>query len=511
MIGRRALGGVPRAGRISGPSPNPNPRRARVPLWVLAGALLWTLPGAVRAAETPAPTASPSPSRIQGRAPLADAELAFTHGVLAFHDGDFETARAAFEEAVRLAPGDGRARQWLGVTLLDLDLPREAATALRASLDARRPPADRAEVRARLAEAERRARGEAGGSALVAAPGWGGDFAVLPEVPRFDGRLFLGVGADSNPNLLPDGLVLATPGGDPVAGAASDTVALADARLAVQAVDAEAGHSLGLVLHGAQSLHDTFGYLDLRRLGGVAQLALGKDPLGYATGPLGYARVPFGRSRWTWLLQAGWQTDSLDGHGFDDAFLAGTSLALEEPGAGSVGGRTWLGVSFVDRSFDGDPSGSLKDILGRSGTELRGELAQYLFLSRRDRYLRLAVAAGRRDAGAAFDASSLEGSGELSLPLAALGAPRWTVYATGAYRRDEYDHAVSNLFAPTADPRQDREIRVGGSVVFRAVADLFVSGRVTWIDHRIDTPAGFAAPDLSYDRTLATLGLSWVF
>lgn len=500
MIGRRALGGVPLAGRIPGPTV----------AWVLAGALLWA-PGAARATESPAPAASPIPSPIQGRASLADAELAFTRGVLAFHDGDYDAARAAFEEAVRLGPDDGTARYWLGVTLLDLDRLRQAAEALRASLDARRPPADRAEVRSHLAEAERRVRGEAGESALVAAPGWGGDFAVLPEVPRFDGRLFLGVGADSNPNLMPDGLVLATPAGDPVDGAESDTVVLADARFAVQAVDEEAGRSLGLVLHGAQSLHDKFGYLDLRRFGGVAQIALGKDPLGYATGPLGYARVPFGRSRWTWLLQGGWQTDSLDGHGFDDAFLAGTSLGLDEAGAGSLGGRTWLGVSYVDRSFDGDPPGTLGDILGRSGTELRGELAQYLFLSRRDRYLRLAVAAGRRDAGAAFDASSIEGSGELSLPLASLGAPRWTVYATGAYRRDDYDHAVSNVFSPAGEARRDRETRVGGSVVFRVVAELFVSGRVTWIDHRIDTPAGFAAPDLSYDRTLATLGLSWVF
>jgi hypothetical protein len=482
----------------------------------LAGALLWA-PGASRADESPAPAAPSAPS-AQGDASLADAELAFTRGVLAFHGGDYEAARAAFEEAVRLAPDDGTARYWLGVTLLDLGRPDEAAAALRAALDSRRPPADRAEVRSRLGEAERRVRGEAGESALVAAPGWGGDFAVLPEVPRFDGRLYLGVGSDSNPNLMPDGLVLATPDGDPVDGAESDTVVLADARLAVQAVDPEAGggpgrslgRSLGLVLHGAQSLHDKFGYLDLRRLGGVVQLALGKDPLGYATGPLGYARVPFGRSRWTWLLQAGWQTDSLDGHGFDDAFLAGTSLALDEVGTGPLGGRTWLGVSYVDRTFDGDPSGSSKDVLGRSGTELRGELAQYLFFGPRNRYLRLAVATGRRNAGAAYDASSLEGRGELSLPLAPR-ATRWTLFLTGAYRQDDYDHAVSNVFAPTGEPRRDRETRLGGSVAFRVVADLFVSGRVTWIDHRIDTTAGFAAPDLSYDRTLATLGLSWVF
>ncbi len=432
---------------------------------LLAVALCGTAAG--RAAEEAAPATTSAP------APLADARLAFLDGVLAFRRGDFEAARAAFEEAVRLAPDDANAREWLRVTRANLGRPE---------------------------------------SELVAAPGWsGGDFAVLPQVPRFDGRLFVGFGSDSNPNLMPDGLVLATPAGDPVAGADSDTVALADVRLGFQAVDEAAGRSLGLVLHAGQSLHDQFGYLDLRRLGGVAQLALGKDPLGYVTGPFGYARVPFGRSRLAWLVQLGWQSDSLDGDGLDDALLAGTSVALDEPGGGRLGGQTWLGVSYRDSDFDGDPPGTLGDLLGRSGTELRGELAQYLFFAQRNRYLRLDLAAGERNAGEAFDASSLEGGAELALPLAALGAPRWTAYATGSYRRDDYDHSVSNRFAPAGEPRQDRVTRLGASLVYRVVADLFLSGRVTWIDHRIDMPAGFAAPDLSYDRTLATLGLSWVF
>ncbi len=477
-----------------------------LPAAILLGVAL-SSPACGRAAESSAAATDPG----RESAPQADARLAFVDGVLAFHDGDFETARERFAEAIRLAPDDGTARYWLGVTLLNMGRAEEAAAALRESLAARRPPADAAEVRSRLEEAERRARGEAPTSALVAAPAWSGGFAVLPQVPRFDGRVFVGVGSDSNPNLMPDGLVLATPGGDPVEGAESDTVALADVRLAFQAVDEEAGRSLGLVLRGSQSLHDKFGYLDLRRLGGVAQLALGKDPLGYVTGPLGYARVPFGRSRLAWLAQVGWQTDSLDGNGLDDAFEAGTSLALNEDGSGSLGGQTWLGVSYRDSSFDGDPSGALGDVLGRGGTELRGELAQYLFLAQRNRYLRLAVAAGQRNAGEAFDSSSIEGSGELSLPLAAIGAPRWTLYATGSYRRDDYDNAVSNVFAPAGEPRRDRVTRLGGSLVFRVVADLFVSGRVTWLDHQIDMPAGFAAPDLSYDRTLATVGLSWVF
>ena len=112
-----------------------------------------------------------------------------------------------------------------------------------------------------------------------------------------------------------------------------------------------------------------------------------------------------------------------------------------------------------------------------------------------------------RDAGSAYDASSLLARGELSLPVAS----RVTLYLSGAWRTDDYDEPVSNVFAPAGEPRQDDELRLGGALVVRALERLFVSGRVTWIDHQIDLPAGFATPDLSYDRTVATVGLSWIF
>ncbi|HUP42845.1 MAG TPA: tetratricopeptide repeat protein, partial [Thermoanaerobaculia bacterium] len=388
----------------------------------------------------------------QGPAPLADAELAFTRGVLAYHDGDLAAAREHFEEALRLAPGDPDARKWLELTRRHIDRPAEAALAPR--------------------------------------PEWAGDFAVLPEAPRFEGRLYVGVGADSNPNLMPDDLVLATPGGEAVDGAEEDTLLLADARVALQAVDQEAGRAYGVVLRGGQALHDEFDYLDLGRLEAVAHLALGEDPLGYLTGPFGYARAPFGRSRFALLVQAGAAKDWLDGEGFADRLLAGAALAMNEAGWG----QTRIELSYRDSDFDGDPSGGLGELLGRSGDELRGELAQVFFFGRRNRYLRLGVAAGERDAGAAFDASSVEALAEASLPLAA----RWTFYLDGAFRRDDYDERVSNLFNPGGDPREDEERRLGGSLLFRATERLFVSGRAAWIDHEIDMPGGFSTPDLSY-------------
>jgi hypothetical protein len=463
------------------------------------------------AAAAPAAGLAQAPDPGGAPAPRADAELAFTRGVIAFQDGDYAAARARFEEAVRLDPDDGTAHYWLGLALLNLDEPAAAARALRESLGAERPPAvDRSEVRSRLADAERRAGGEAGGAAPVPAPGWGGDFEVLGEVPRFEGRLYLAAGSDSNPNLMPPDLVLGTPDGDPVEGEQSDAVLLADARLAFQRASGgpagEGGGSArtwGLVLRGHQALHDEFDYLDLGHLEVVGHLALGADPLGYLTGPFGYARVPFGRSPVAFLAQVGASKDWLDGEGYADRLVGGASLAVNE----GAWGQTRVSASYQDVDFDDDPGPALDDLLGRSGERLDGELAQYLFFGRRNRYLRLAVGAGERDAGAAYDSSSEEASAEASLPLAG----RWTLYLSGALRNDDYDEPVSNLFFPTGEPRQDDETRLGASLVFRAFERLFVSGRVTWIDHEIDLPGGFATPDLSYERTIATLGVAWVF
>jgi hypothetical protein len=425
--------------------------------------------GAQEEAAEPSPERRADRGSTQGPAPLADAELAFTRGVLAFNDGDLAAARELFEEALRLAPGDQDARRWLELTRRHLDRPAEAALAPR--------------------------------------PEWSGDFAVLPEAPRFEGRLYVGLGADSNPNLMPDDLVLATPGGDPVDGAEEDTLLLADARVALQAVDEEAGRAYGVVLRGAQALHDELDYLDLGGVQAVAHLALGEDPLGYLTGPFGYARAPFGRSRFALLVQAGAGKDWLDGEGFADRLLAGAALAMNEAGWG----QTRIELSYRDADFDGDPAGALGELLGRSGDELRGELAQVLFFGRRNRYLKLGVAAGERDAGAAFDASSVEALAEASLPLGRPGGGRWTLYLDGAFRLDDYDERVSNLFNPGGDPREDEERLLGGSLLFRATERLFVSGRAAWIDHEIDMPGGFSTPDLSYDRTVATVGLTWLF
>lgn len=450
---------------------------------------------------------TPRPLAAQdGEAPAGsrgDAEVALTRGVLAFHDEDFEAAREHLAEAVRLDPGDGTARHWLGLTLLHLDRPAEAKRELRAALDARHPPAaPRDEVREHLAEAERRSRGEAGTEGALAAPGWAGEVQVLPRVPRIEGRLSLAVGSDSNPNLMPEELVLVTPDGEAVEGEESDAVALGDVRIAFQRQAGER-RSYGVVLRGTQSLHDDFGHLDLGRAEAVAFLALGRDPLGYLSGPLGYARTPLGAGRFALLLQAGASKDWLDGEGLADRLMAGASLTWNQ----ARRGQTRLSTSFRDVDFDDDPEGPLEEILARGGETVEAELAQFLYFGRRNRYLLVAVSTSDRDAGAAFDSSSLRWRGELSLPF----ATRWTLYLSGAHRTDEYDEPVSNLFDPFGEPREDEELRLGGALLLRATERLFVTGRLTWIDHDVDLPAGFATPDLSYERTLASVGVSWLF
>ncbi len=472
-------------------------------LLLVLGAALPGAPG-LRAAEEE--TARPE----AGTASRADAALAFTHGVLAFHREDFETARERFGEAVLLAPGDGTARYWLGLTELNLGRPAEAARAIRESLEADRTPAvPRDEVRSTLAEAERRAAETAAPPVEpepVPAPGWAGDFAVLPEVRPWDLRISLAAGTDSNPNLLAEDLVLATPDGEVVEGEESDTVVLADLRLGLQragGADGEGNLSYGVTFRGSRTAYSDFDFLDATHLDATVQLAWGRDPAGYVAGPLGYARVPFGRTPVSVLVQAGVSRDELEGDGLSpsgaDGVLGAATLIFREAGWG----QTQIEGSWRDLDFDDDLPGPL----ARSGEEVRGRIAQYFYLGRRNRYLRLDAAAGQRDAGASRDASLTEAGAELSLPL----ARSWTLYATGSWARDDYDEPESNLFTFAGPVREDDVVRVGGSLVWRALERLFVSGRVTRIDHDIGLDAPLGVPDLSYERTVATFGVSWIF
>ncbi|MGD2114621.1 MAG: tetratricopeptide repeat protein [Acidobacteriota bacterium] len=486
-------------------APNPLRLPAFLRSVVPALLLLWmALPGAPRALAA----AGGDPGRTAtGAAPAADATLAFSRGVLAFHDGDFDAARTHFGEAVRLAPEDGTARYWLGMTELNLGRAAEAARAIRESLDAPRPPAVPAEeLRATLAEAERRAATAPTEAEPLPAPGWIGDVAVLPEVRPWDLRISLSAGTDSNPNLLGDDLVLATPDGEVVDGEESDTVVLADLRLGLQRVggaDQDGNLSYGLAFRGSHAAYSDFDYLDVTHLDAVAQLAWGRDPAGIVTGPLGYSRVPSGRTPVSVLVQVGVSRDELDGAGSSeisaDGVLGGATLIVREGGWG----QTQLEGSWRDLDFDDDALGPL----AKSGDVLRGGVAQYFYLGRRNRYLRLDVSAGQRDAGASRDASLTGAGAELSLPL----ARRWTLYASGSYTREEYDEPESNLFTFAGPAREDDVVRVGGSLVWRALERLFVTGRVTRIDHDIDLDAPFGVPDLSYERTVATLGVSWIF
>jgi hypothetical protein len=285
-----------------------------------------------------------------------------------------------------------------------------------------------------------------------------------------------------------------------VQGEESDTFALAALRLGLQRPDADERRTLGLVLEASQSFYDQFGYLEFGRIAATAQVAWGRDPSGFVSGPLGYARTPLGGTPVTFLAQVGFARDVQDGDTLADTLAGGFSLGFRERGWG----RTEVNASYRDVDFDSDAP----EPLSRSGETLGGELVQYLYLGRRDRYLRLAAAVAERDAGAAFDAGSVEGRAELALPL----APKWTLYLAGALRRDDYDEAASNLFTGVGDPREDEITRYGASLAWRALDALVLSARAVAIDHQITTDRGvFGVPDLSYERRVATIGLTWFF
>lgn len=463
----------------------------------LAARLLPALVLLVAVAAPPgAHAASPAAS-----APAGDAEVAFAQGVLAFHSGDYAAAREHFERAAEAVPEDGAARYWLGLTHLATGSPGDAAREIRRALASDEPGAfDRDEARQRLAEAERRAAAGELAAMAVAAPVWGEDFAVLPEVPRVDGRLSLAWGSDSNPNLLPPGLTLVAPDGNLVAGEESDTFGRAGLRVGFQKADAAERRTAGLIVEGDYAVYDQFGYLDVGRAGVVGQVAWGRDPSGYASGPLGYALTPLGRTPVTFLVQVGAGRNFLDGEAFADELAGALALGFREGGWG----QTELRASYRDLDFDGD----LPAPLARSGETVRGELVQYFYLGRRNRYLRLTAGASDRDAGAAFDAGSVEAGAELALPL----APRWVLYTAGSWREDDYDAPDSNLLTGAGEPRKDEITRWGAALVWRACDALALSARATGIDHSIAMERGVpGAPDLSYERLVATIGLSWFF
>lgn len=438
---------------------------------------------------------------------LTLAALAFTEGVLAFEEGADQVAAEKFRESLQHDPRDGTPRYWLGLTLLRLGQAREAVAELQASLKAPRPARVDAERAAADLSAAQRAAGEPGAAGdvqaeIVAPPEPAEEPSPIDRRPFWEGSLGVALGGDSNPNLLSEELAVPIPGPPPqqvVDGSSSDALSELDLHLRLNPLYRPDGWSAAVSVDARRSFHRDFDYLDLGQMRAFVHLARGADPLGYLSGALGSVRVPFGERRVSALLQGGGGYYQLDGATYLRTWDGAASLILHLTPATS----TQLDLVFSDRDFSGGGLGDER----RNGQDLFLRLGQSFFFGHRARCLRLAAAAGDRQASREFSASFAEGSAELALPL----TPAWSFQLRGSLRKDDYDHEESNLFNPAGPPREDTTVTATAALVWQSSFRLRWTARATRVDRDSNVDLGSGLPDLDYQRSTASLGASWSF
>jgi hypothetical protein len=424
-----------------------------------------------------------------GERSLAVFEVAFTHGVAAFQRGDDEEAAQLFEQALSQDPQDGTVRHWLGLTYLRLGRRAEAVTQLAASLAAERPPrAGRTRVRQDLD----RARRAAGADAAITAPtapddGFDRGFENLP---RWEGRIGLAGGFDSNPGLVAEALS-SFGGPEVVSGSASSL----DLRLEHHPFYGRRGWSLGIALAGQQSMYQELSDLDSSFAEATVSLAWGRDLRGFVTGPLGHTRVPFGSGRISALLQAGSAYAELGGEPFLRSSEAALSLKLRE----SARTATQIDLEARKRTFLEGENGA--GVLLRSGEEAAVGLSQYFSLGRGDRYLRLGFVTGEergeRDAPFALDVDFDEASAELAVPLSS----RWALFVL-ASRREARSVVIADNF------RFDEATWRGTAALSWQVADrLYWTLQGSYAQRDSDAVLSL----LDYERTTTSVGFQWYF
>lgn len=435
----------------------------------------------------------------------AAAEVAFLQGLRALQQGDAAAAVARFSTAVEGDPDDGSARYWLGLAHLRQGDAAAAIAAFEASLAAARPPrVGRERVRADLERARRALDRGTAAAEPAPLPSYAGDVDRFGRVPRWEVDLATAAGGDSNPALVADGttaLPLDLDLADLSVGPDGDRLTQVAVRAEVRPVVDRGGVTLGLVARGEAERYADRTFLDRDRFAAVMQLAVGGDPAGYLTGPLGHARVPFAGGRSALLAQAGFTADGIDGRGFRRTGTLGFGWVVRE-GARAA---TQLDLSWRREDYDRDGSGAYE----RSGTAVRAGLSQTFYLGRRSRFFRLGVAAGKRDAGAAFDATVGEAHAALALPF----GRRVLLWLEGGVERTDYDHLESNPlfpFFPGDRTRDDRLSRVGAVLTWAATPRLLVTARAARTDRATDLgPAAAPFLDLDYGRTVVAVGIRW--
>ena len=440
---------------------------------------------------------------------LSDALVAFSDGILAFAEEDFEAARKHFERAAAGMPDNGEAHYWLGSSLAQLGRLEEAAGALREALESASTTTDKSQIRADLAAV----RAAAGNTPVrLSAPvrvAGGGELAVVPTTERFDGRLSLGVVSDSNPWRMSDELILFLPDGTVLDGAESDTVGFADLRLALRAPNSSRW-SPSIVGRLRHTQHGDFDQLDRTRIELVGMLARGRTGAGWLSAPLGYAVTPINPEdkaggRHGVLLQVGATHDRLDG---DSELLTIAAAAGWQIAAGEASATLIEGL-FASLDYENDVTGPFE----RSGEDVSLGLSQFFYFGDGagrgpgDCYLRLGVRAGDHQRGAAATRTSVEVAAEWALPI----GERLTLFLLGGRRTDDFDQPESNVFSPTGEPRQDDTTRAGALLAWRLGERLLLTLRGSWTDRDTELIVPFPVPELDYDRTQASIGLSWNF
>jgi len=446
---------------------------------------------------------------VRAEAGSTAAQVSFTDGVIAFDEGDAAAAARLFAEAAGNDPDEGTFLHWLGLAELRLGRAAEAAAHLEQSLRARRPPAaGRARVKDDLrlarAAAATAASGKAAAAAITAvtAPDYRPEALRFADLPRWEGRIALASGWDSNPELVTEERPFALPGEKVPGGVPSDAAAYLDAETGFHPFYDRRGWSLGLDLSGHRSTYRQERDLDLTLVEGTASLGWGGDPRGTLEGPLGALPVPAGQGRLALLLQAGGSRAWLAGDLYRGTVDGAASLFVRETPATT----TRIGASWSDRDFF--PAGLA--LLRPSGKELAGSVDQWITLGRPDRSLRLGAAAGRYDADRVFERTFREVSAEAAVPL----APRWTLYLTGEVHTDDYANRESNLALPDdplAPPRRDTTRRASATAVWRATDRLSWSLRASEARRRSNVEIPFGGPLLDFDRTVVSLGAAWLF
>jgi|GEM_PF-4297138 len=478
---------------------------------------------------------------VQGALGAGDLRELFA-GYRNFARGRYGAARDILLALVRARPVFGEAHFWLALTRLRRKDAEGALRALAAARGAALAPLVETRVLAAVhaaAEAQRAAAEgvkppvpktqptpgpETGIGGLLAAssasPAAGSDLGPVPPArlaallapglevveirdrPRWDLRFGVAAVADSNPLSVPDGGAARPAGAPTVVGTAGDQALALDLRAEFHPFYAGRGWSLGLAFAGDQTVQNDFGFLDRTRLRGTVQLAWGDDPLGFLLGPFGYTRVPVGHRPVSVLLQAGWTESLLDGDRFERRARLGIGLALRSARRTA----TQIDLSYVDRAIVDDGLGAFE----RSGDSLAVRVSQFLYLGRRDRNLRLGIEVGSDDAGAAFAADHRETSIELAWPL----NDRLALYVVTAERVLSFDQRESHPLFPSflADrPREDTERRARVALVWRLDPHLRLVLRGGFFDRNVDLGAAAGVIVRDAERTVAGIGLTWLF